>query len=129
MTNPYPTDTAQAPNESVGHLVSQITTDISTLMRQEIALAKAEVKEEATKAAKGAGMLAGAGFAGYLLAIFASLTVMFALDTAMPLWVAALIVTLAYGALAAVLALKGKAQLQTVDPVPHQTVETLKELP
>jgi hypothetical protein len=130
VTNPYPTseqvgaDPAQA---SVGELISQVTTDVTTLMRQEFALAKAEMKQEAGKAGKAGGLLGGAGFAGYMLALFASVAVMAALDLAMPLWAAAAIVAAVYGVVAAVLYSKGRKQLNTVDPVPHQTVETVKE--
>jgi hypothetical protein len=129
VTDPYPSNVRTAPSdESLGSLISQITNDVSTLMRQEFALAKAELKEEAVKAGKGAGLLGGAGFLGYLVAIFASLTFMYVLDTFLALWLSALIVTLVYAAAAAVLALKGKQQLQKVDPTPHQTVETVKEI-
>ena len=89
------TDVSQ---QSVGQLVGQVTTDLSTLMRQEIELARAEITAEAKKAGKGAGLLGAAGFVGYLAAIFASLTIMFLLDLVMPLWAAALIVTAVYGA-------------------------------
>ncbi len=112
---------------SVGQLVGQVTTDLSTLMRQEFELAKAELTAEAKKAGKGAGALGAAGFLGYLAAIFASLTLMFVLDLFLPLWAAALIVTALYGLIAFVLFNKGKKQLKTVDPKPRQTVETLKE--
>jgi F0F1-type ATP synthase assembly protein I len=130
-TNPYPGETRAGASrtDSLGDLVSQITTDLSTLMRQELALAKAEVKQEASQAAKGAGMLGAAGYAGYLVSIFFSLAVMFLLDKAMPTWVAALIVAVVYGAIAAVLFVQGKKALKHVDPTPHQTIETLKELP
>ena len=112
---------------SVGELVGKVTTDLSTLMRQEFALAKAELTEEAKKAGKGAGALGAAGYLGYLASIFASLTIMFLLDLVVPLWAAALIVTALYGLIAFVLFSKGKKQMKTVDPTPRQTVETLKE--
>lgn len=112
---------------SVGELVGKVTTDLSTLMRQEFALAKAELTEEAKKAGKGAGALGAAGYLGYLASIFASLTLMFVLDLFLPLWAAALIVTALYGLIAFVLFSKGKKQMKTVDPTPRQTVETLKE--
>lgn len=112
---------------SVGQLVGQVTSDLSTLMRQEFELAKAEVTAEAKKASTGAGLLGGAGFAGYMAAIFASLTLMFLLDLLMPLWAAALIVTVLYGVVGYVLYSKGRTKMQTVDPKPRQTVETLKE--
>jgi len=112
---------------SVGELVGKVTTDLSTLMRQEFALAKAELTEEAKKASKGAASLGAAGYLGYLASIFASLTLMFVLDLFLPLWAAALIVTALYGLIAFVLFSKGKKQMKTVDPTPRQTVETLKE--
>lgn len=113
--------------QSVGQLVGQVTSDLSTLMRQEIELARAEITAEAKKAGKGVGLLGAAGFVGYLAAIFASLTIMFLLDLIMPLWAAALIVTALYGLIAFVLQSSGRKQLKTIDPKPRQTVETLKE--
>ncbi|EIV94640.1 phage holin family protein [Frankia sp. QA3] len=112
---------------STGHLVSEVVTDISTLFRQEVALAKAEVREEAKKAGKGAGMFAGAGGAGYFALLFALLAVMFGLGEVMALGWAALIVTVVLGAVAAVLALKGRSTVRKVHPTPTQTVETLRE--
>lgn len=134
MTTPYPTDattsqrTSPDPSgASVGELISQVTTDVTTLMRQEFALAKAEMKQEASKAGKAGGLLGGAGFAGYMLALFASVAVMALLDLVMPLWVAAAIVAAVYGVVAFVLYSKGRQELKSVDPKPHQTIETLKE--
>ncbi|MCM3923638.1 phage holin family protein [Frankia sp. AiPs1] len=112
---------------STGQLVSEVVTDISTLFRQEVALAKAEVREEAKKAGKGAGMFAGAGGAGYFALLFALLAVMFGLGEVMALGWAALIVTVVLGAVAAVLALKGRSTVRKVHPAPTQTVETLRE--
>ncbi|KJE22278.1 Protein of unknown function (DUF1469) [Frankia torreyi] len=112
---------------STGQLVSEVVTDISTLFRQEVALAKAEVREEAKKAGKGAGMFAGAGGAGYFALLFALLAVMFGLGEVMALGWAALIVTVVLGAVAAVLALKGRSTVRRVHPAPTQTVETLRE--
>jgi predicted lipid-binding transport protein (Tim44 family) len=114
-------------SQSVGELVGQVTHDLSTLMRQEFELAKAELTAEAKKAGKGAGTLGAAGFLGYLAAIFASLTLMFLLDLFLPLWAAALIVTALYGLIGFVLFSRGRRQLKTIDPKPRQTVETLKE--
>lgn len=133
MTDPYPSTktrarTPEAPTESVGELVSQISQDFSTLVRQEIALAKAELKQEAVKAGRGAGLLGGAGFAGYLAAIFGSLTLMYVLDTFLALWLSALIVTVLYAVVAFVLQARGRQELKRVDPTPHQTVETVNEL-
>jgi uncharacterized membrane protein YqjE len=114
-------------DESVGSLVGRMTTHLSELMRQEIALAKAELQAEAQKAAKGAGMLAGAGFAAWMVAIFASFTLVWLLDKAMDLWIATLIVTLLWGVAAAALFVTGRKQLKQVNPKPEQTVESLKE--
>jgi uncharacterized membrane protein YqjE len=112
---------------SVGDLLGKVTTDLSTLMRQEVELAKVEIKEEATKAGKASGMLAGAGAVGYLVLVFLALTLMFALDAVMPIGWAALITAVVLGAVAAVLFVVGRKQLQQLNPKPEQTIETLKE--
>jgi hypothetical protein len=114
-------------DDSVGELVSQLTTDLGQLTRQELALAKAELQAEAKKAGKGAGMLGGAAFAGWMVALFVSLTVMWALDEAMDLIWAALIVAVIWAVVAAVLAMTGRKELHEVNPKPDLTVETLKE--
>jgi uncharacterized membrane protein YqjE len=114
-------------DESVGALVSQLTTDLGQLTRQELALAKAELQAEAKKAGKGAGMLGGAAFAGWMVALFISLTVMWALDEAMDLIWAALIVAAVWAVVAAVLAMTGRKELREVNPKPDRTVESLKE--
>ena len=112
---------------SLGELFSEVSNDLSTLLRQEVELAKAEMKQEVSKAAKGAGMLAGGGFAGYFAMFFLSLALMYLINLAVPLGWAAAIVGALYGALAAFLGLSGKAKLQSVSPAPTQTIETLKE--
>jgi nitrate/nitrite transporter NarK len=96
-------------------------------MRAEIALAKAEAKEEAKEAGKGVGLLAGAGYAGHLLVLFASLALMFGLGHWMPLGWAALIVAVLWGIVAAVLASSGRKNLKRATPPMTETVETLKE--
>lgn len=127
--SPYPSESGTQPvaEVSVGELVGQVASDLSTLVRQEMELARAELKEEVAKAGKGAGLLGGAGYAGLLLGVFASLTVMFLLDLALPLWAAALVVTAVWGAVGAVLFRKGRQQLQAVNPTPTRTVDSLKE--
>jgi len=112
---------------SIGRIVSQLTSDVGTLTRQELALAKAELREEAKQAGKGAGMLGGAAFAGWMLALFVSLTAMWALAEVMHLAWAALIVAAVWAVVAAVLAASGRKALRDVNPKPEQTVETLKE--
>jgi uncharacterized membrane protein YqjE len=112
---------------SVGDLLGKVTADLSTLMRKEVELAKVEIKEEATKAGKASGLLAGAGLVGYLVLVFAALALMFALDAAMPIGWAALITAIVLGVVSAVLFVVGRKQFQQVNPKPEQTVETLKE--
>ena len=123
----YAGDQPDAASVSVGQLVGEAASDLSKLMRLELELAKAEIKEEAKKAGKGAGMLGGAGLAGYFVALFLSLTLMWALGGALDLWLAALIVAVLWAIVAAVLFVMGRKQMKEVNPKPEQTVETLKE--
>ena len=114
---------------SVGSLISEVTSDLSTLMRQELDLAKAEMKEEATKTGKAAGMLGGAGFAGYMVALFLSLALWAALANGMDEGWAALIVAAIWAVIGAVLFVTGRKKLREVQPKPERTVDTLKEVP
>ncbi len=130
MTAPYPTErdrSEEVSETSIGDLIGNISNDLSTLFRQEVELAKAEVKQEASKAGKAAGMLGAAGFAGYLTVVLLSFALVFALGNVMDLGWAALIVAALWGAAGAVLAVNGRKKLKTVDPVPHRTVDTIKE--
>jgi hypothetical protein len=113
----------------VGELIGEVSNDLSSLMRQELALAKAEVKAEATKTGKAAGMLGGAGFAGYMVALFASIALWWALANGMDEGWAALIVAALWAVVGAVLYSMGRSRLKAVHPKPERTVETLKELP
>lgn len=112
---------------SLGEIVGDVASDLSTLIKQEMDLAKVEMKEEVTKAGKGAGLLGGAGLAGHFVLLFLSLTVVFALDVGLPLWASALIVTALWGIAAAVLAVTGRAALKRSNPQLPQTQQTLKE--
>ena len=114
-------------DHSVGDLLGRVTSDLSTLMRQEVELAKVEIKEEATKAGKASGTLVGAGLVGFLVLVFLSLAVMFGLDQVMPIGWAAVITAVLLAIVAAVLFAVGRRQLRQVNPKPEQTVETLKE--
>jgi hypothetical protein len=118
----------KADNASLGELLGDVTRDLSTLMRQEVELAKAEAKQSATKAGKGAGMLGGAGVAGHFVLVFLSLALMFALGALMPLGWAAVIVAVIWGIIAAVLASMGRKELKQIKGLP-QTGETLSEIP
>jgi len=111
---------------SVGDLVGQIADDLSTLLHQEVALAKAEAKEEAKKAGKAAGLFGGAGLGGWMFAIFATVAAMTALDIAIPLWAAALIVAAIWAVVAGVLAMRGRDQMRQMRGLP-ETTNSLKE--
>jgi hypothetical protein len=114
---------------SVGELIGEVTRDMSTLMRQELALAKAEVREEAAKAAKAGGMFGAAGFAGYMVLLFASIAAWQGLAEVMPSGWAALIVTVVWAAIGAVLFVMGRQRMREVNPKPERTVETVSEVP
>jgi len=128
MTTPYSQDRTQPAGEtSIGELIGDISNDLSQLFRQEVELAKAEVRQEAAKAGKAAGMLGGAGFAGYLAVLLLSLAAVWGLDNVMDRGWAALIVALVWGVAGAVMFVVGRNRLKTVDPMPRRTVEALKE--
>ena len=118
----------KADNASLGELLGDVTRDLSTLMRQEVELAKAEAKQSATRAGKGAGMLAGAGVGGHFVLLFLSLALMWALGAIMPLGWSALIVAVLWAIIAAVLASIGRKELKQIKGLP-QTGETLSEIP
>jgi hypothetical protein len=105
---------AQDPSSaSVGELVGLISKDFSTLIRQELDLAKAEVKQEAIKSGKTAGMFGAAGFAGYMVLLFASIA----------------LVTGVWAVIGAVAFSAGRRQARQIHPTPELTVETVKEIP
>ena len=112
---------------SLGEIVQALTQDTTTLLKQELELAKVELKEEATRAGKGAGMLGGAGLAGWFLLLFLSLALMFALDTVLPLWAGALITAGVWALVAGVLAMRGRSALKKANPQLPRTQQTLKE--
>jgi len=128
MSTPYSDGGRPDPAEtSVGELIGNISDDLSRLFRQEVELAKAEIKQEASKAGKAAGMFGGAGFAGYLAVVLLSFAVVFGLANVMDAGWAALIVAVIWGVIGAVLFVTGRNQLKSVDPVPRRTVDTIKE--
>jgi uncharacterized membrane protein YqjE len=111
----------------LGELVKTLADQTTTLVRQEIRLAQAEVTQKGKVAGKGIGMLAGAGVAALLgLGALTALLIVI-LDSVINLWLAVAILTVLWLALAAALALAGKKALQASTPPVPQTVETLKE--
>ncbi|MDZ5621417.1 phage holin family protein [Nocardioides bizhenqiangii] len=112
---------------SLGELVGDIANDLTTLVKQEIELAKTEAKAEATKAGKGIGLVGGAGVAGHLALLFLSLALMFLLDSWMHTALAALIVTVLWLVAAGVMAMVGRKELKSMNPKLETTQKTLKE--
>ena len=112
---------------SAGELVSAVAADMSTLFRKEVALAKAEVRQSASRAGKSAGMSVGAAGAAVFAVLFLLLAAMFGLAEVMALGWAALIVAAILALSAAALGLVAKQTVKKVHPAPTQTVETLKE--
>jgi uncharacterized membrane protein YqjE len=121
-------DQADLRERPIGELLRQLSEETTRLVHQEIELAKAELTQKGRQAGMGAGLFGGAGAIGFLA--LAALTTCFilALDAAMPAWLAALLVAVVYGAVAAVLAIQGRNKVrQATPPVPEQTIETVKE--
>jgi uncharacterized membrane protein YqjE len=113
---------------STGELVKQLSEQTTTLVRQEIELAKAELSQKGKVAGEGAGMFGGAAVVGLLAAAALTATIIALLDKAMDFWIAALIVAVVYGVVAAVLAIRGRDRVKKgMPPAPEQTVETVKE--
>jgi Putative Actinobacterial Holin-X, holin superfamily III len=109
-------------------LMKTLADQTATLVRQEIDLAKAEFSEKGKKAGQGAGMFGGAGVIGFLALAALTAAAILGLATALPDWLAALIVGLVYAGVAGVLALQGRNKVQEAGPpIPEQTVDTVKE--
>jgi uncharacterized membrane protein YqjE len=111
-----------------GELLRDLSDHTTTLVKQEMELAKAELQEKGRQAGLGAGMFGGAGLFG--LGAFAAVTacLIAALDQVMEIWLAALVVAVAYAVIAAVLAMTGKQKVkQAVPPVPEQAKDSVKE--
>ena len=114
---------------SVGQLMGEVAKDLSTIMRQELELAKVEVKAEAKKAGKGAGLMGAAGFAGYMVLLFLSIALWWALSHLVGHSWSALIVAVLWGVIGFVAFTMGRKQLKAVNPKPERTVDTLSKVP
>ena len=115
-------------DQSTGELVSRLSEQTSKLIRQEMALARAELTQKGKTAGIGAGMFGGAGALGFYALGALTACFILALATAMDGWIAALIVAVVYGAIAGVLALTGKKKVEEAGPpVPERAVESVKE--
>jgi uncharacterized membrane protein YqjE len=136
MASTYPADHSASaappagpasPDSSLGELFSSMTSELGTLVHQEIELAKVETKQEVNQAVKAGGMLVGGAFMAHMAWLFGSLALAWLLDQWLNRALAFLIVGVLYAGVAAVLLTSGKIRMKQVDPVPRQTVETLKE--
>lgn len=127
MTDTTPSE-QKAATTSLGDLLGEVSKDISTLMRQEVELAKAELKQSATRVGKGAGLVGGAGYGALMAVFFLSLALWWALGELVGGGWSGVIVAALWAIIAAILFVVGKSQLKKVEGAP-QTAETLKEIP
>jgi hypothetical protein len=129
MTDGRTPSEEKAATNSLGDLLGNVTKDVSTLMRQEIALAKAEISDSAKKAGKGAGLLGGAGYAGIMAVFFLSVALMYALSYWFDnlAW-AAVVVAVIWAVIGLVMYLQGRKQLKTVQGAPR-TADSVKKIP
>jgi hypothetical protein len=124
----HPNDVGDLRERPIGELLKQLSGETTRLVHQELELAKAELTQKGKQAGLGAGLFGAAGAIGLLAAAALTACFILVLDAVMPVWLAALIIAVVYGAVAAVLALRGRDRVkQAVPPVPEQTIETVKE--
>ncbi|HET6860246.1 MAG TPA: phage holin family protein [Streptomyces sp.] len=123
---PGPVPAAEA-EASVGELISEITDDLSRLMRNELELAKAELKQEANKAGQAAGMYGGAGYAAGITLLLGSLAAVYGLAHVIDIAWAALVVAVVWAAIGAVLYSTGRKRMRSVQLKPERSINSLKE--
>ena len=128
MASTDTTPREQLQEQPLGELLKELASETTTLVKQELELAKAEMREKARKAGPGFGLIGAAGAVGLLAAGALTAFLVLALDGVMPNWLAALIVALVYGLIAVLLYVQGKGKVDDVgSPAPRQTIETVKE--
>jgi hypothetical protein len=118
----------ESDDRPIGEVFSAVTSDLSTLIRQEVALAKAEVRQSATQAGAAAGKLAGAGVAGHMVLLFVSVSAWWGLGQFIGNAWSALVVAVFWAIVGAVLYTSGRTQLGQVEGLPR-TTETTKQIP
>lgn len=137
MTQPNPPEFQQTPpttaevkaeTTSLGDLLAEVSRDISLLMRQEVELAKAELKESGSRAGKGAGLLAGAGVAGHFVLLFLSIALWWGLGELLGWGWSAVIVAVIWAIIGGILYALGKKEMKAVRGMPT-TTETVKKIP
>ena len=114
-------------SRSIADVLQDILANVQSIIRAEVRLAKTEVTEEAAKAGRAAGMLAGGAVAGLFTVWLLLLTLLFALGTVLPMWAAALILFVITALVTAFLVTAGKKRFKTVHATPEKTIETMKE--
>jgi Na+/melibiose symporter-like transporter len=128
MSSPQSTPPDVENPRSLGELVGEIAADLSTLMRQEVELAKAEITQSAKRAGKGAGMYGGAGLAGHMVLLFLSIALWWALGDSMGHGWSALIVAVIWAIIGAILFVVGRKEFAEVRGL-DRTAETVKKIP
>ena len=113
---------------SIGELMGDVSRDLSLLLRQEVELAKAELKESTSRIGKGSGMLAGAGVAGFLTLLFISISLWWGLGLLMGNAWSGLVVAIIWAVVAAILVSVGRGELNRVRGMPT-TAETMSKIP
>lgn len=127
MSSTQPSSAGPAGQEPVSELVQRASRQLTELVRTEMRLAQAEMKEKGKRYGKGGGLFGGAGLVGLLMLQALVATVIAALALVLPVCAAALIVTAVLGVIAAAMAMSGKKQIaQAAPPTPEQTVENVK---
>ena len=128
MSSQVPGDTDDLHDQSLGELLKQLSEQTTRLVHQELELAKAELQQKGKQAGMGAGMFGGAGALGLYALGALTAAIIAGIAEALPVWASALIVAALYGAIAGILALRGKKKVQqATPPLPEQTVQSVKE--
>jgi hypothetical protein len=115
-------------DRSIGELISAVSEDFSTLMRQEVALAKAEVRESASRAGAGAGLLAGAGIAAHMVLLFLSIAAWWGVAQWIGQAWSGIVIAVVWAIVGLIMYATGRSRLRAVQGLPR-TVETTKQIP
>ncbi len=118
---------AEENNRSVAHVLQDIVANVQTIIRSEVRLAKTEIREEAIKASRAAGVIAGGAVAALFTVWLLLVTIIFALATVIPIWSAALLLLVFMATIATVLLSAGRKRFKTVHATPKKTIESVKE--
>lgn len=114
-------------DKPISELIADMTSQVTDLLRKEVEIAMVELRDELKQVAKAGGMLSGGALSGYLALLFGSFALAWFFDRRLPRPLAFGLVAMMHGAAAATLLNLGRQEIKQVDPVPTQTIETLKE--